>query len=130
MCSHLAVFPLMLLASSLVFICDGIKQNEFEVSQIQLSFYLSIVYIICLTVFYNRPHWHWSIGSKNTGSWRVVKTTGNKEIISFVWLYFYNQYLQVLTHFAWSHHLIICIWKVFAKSCPSIDLMDKQMFVF
>ena len=40
-----------------------------------------------LSTFYNKPHWNGSIGSKDTGSWRIAKTIGNKEIIRFVWLY-------------------------------------------
>ena len=56
-------------------------------SQIQFSLFWLIVYIICKTTFYNRPQWSWSIGSKDTGSWRVSKTIGNKESICIVWLY-------------------------------------------
>ena len=59
-------------------ICNAIKQ-------IQFSFLWLIVYIICKA--FNRPQWNWSIGSKDMGSYMVVKIIGNKEIICFVWLY-------------------------------------------
>ena len=45
------------------------------------------LYIICKATFYNRPHWNWSIDSKDIGSWRVSKNKGNKKLICFVWLY-------------------------------------------
>ena len=40
-----------------------------------------IVYIICKATFYSRLHWNWSIGSKDTDSWIIANTKGNKEII-------------------------------------------------
>ena len=64
-----------------------IKQNEFEVGQIQFSVFWLTAYSIWKATFSNRLHWKWSISSKDTGSWRVAKTIGNKEIICFVWLY-------------------------------------------
>ena len=68
-------------------ICDVIKQNESEVGQIRFSFLWLIVYIIYKATFYNRPHWNWSIGSKDMCRWRVAKTILNKQIICFVSLY-------------------------------------------
>ena len=59
------------------------QANELEVGQIQVLFFPLIVYFICKATFYNRPHWNWSIGSKDTGSWRVEKTGNNKLSVSF-----------------------------------------------
>ena len=37
-------------------ICDAIKQNESEVSQIQFSYFWLTVYVIYKVTFYNKPH--------------------------------------------------------------------------
>ena len=60
------------------------EADESKIDQIQFAFFWLIVYIICKTTFDNRPYWNWSIGSKDTGSWRIAKTIGSKEIFSFV----------------------------------------------
>ena len=63
-----------------IYVCDAIKQNESEVGQIQFLFFWFNVYIICKAPFYNRPHWNWSITSKDTGSWRVANIIGTKKL--------------------------------------------------
>ena len=35
--------------------------------------------IICKATFYNRSHWNWSIGTKDTGIWRVAKKEKGKK---------------------------------------------------
>ena len=64
-----------------------IKQNQFEVGQIQFSFFLLTVCTIFRATFCRKPHWNWSIGSKDMSSWRMSKTIGNKGHFCFVWLY-------------------------------------------
>ena len=61
-------------------ICDAIEQNE----SLKFNFYFSdwLYTSSCKVTFNYRPNW--SIGSKDTGSWMVSKTIGNKEIICFV----------------------------------------------
>ena len=66
---------------------DVIKQNESGVGQSPYLIFWLIVYIICKATFYNRPNWNWPIGSKDTGNWKVAKTTWYEDIIHFVWLY-------------------------------------------
>ena len=57
--------------------CDAIK-HEFEIGQIQLSFFWLTVYITCKATFNNRSHWNWSIGFKDTGSGKVAKNKNKK----------------------------------------------------
>ena len=64
--------------------CDVIKHNESEVSQIQFSFFWLIVYIIWKAAFHKRSI---EIGQMVPKIQVVVKTIGNKEIICFVWLF-------------------------------------------
>ena len=59
------------------------------------------------TLLYNRPHWNVSIGTKDTGSWRVAKTYENKDITVFVWLYLKIGIMGVTTQFNWSHHMLV-----------------------
>ena len=99
-------------------ICSVIKQNESEVSQIQFSFFWLCLYIICKASFYSKLHWNCLIGSKNTGSWRVAKTIGNKEINYFVWLHLEISickfWLILLDHITYES-----VWYTFWRMKPS-----------
>ena len=64
--------------------------------------------------FYNRPHWSWSIGSKDMCSWRVAKTIGNKEIICFIWQYLKISICEFLLIFP--DHITIKEWQVKSPS--------------
>ena len=100
-------------------ICDTIKQNESsEVGQIQFLFFWLIVYIICIATFYKRPHWNWSISFKDTGSWRVSKTTGNKKKLSAFFGYilksvFTSSRLILLDHVTFYHRkIMLCTFEL------------------
>ena len=58
-------------------------------------------------------HRDWIIGSKDTNSWRIEQTIRNKRNYRLCLAVFQKQYLQVPTHFAWSH-------RKWTFKCPQI----------
>ena len=51
-----------------------------------ILFFWLLVYIIYTVTFYNRPHWNWSIISKDTDSWRVCNNSKIQNYL-LVWLH-------------------------------------------
>ena len=105
-----------------------INQIESEVDKNQFWIFLIDRVRHLQSYLYHRLHWNGKIGCKNTGRWRVEKTIEkNKEYrqlcinktkysdsllcLAISW----NQCLQVPTHFAWSHHIIV----------PEISMFNK-----
>ena len=67
-----------------------VKQNhKMSLKPVKFNFYLSdwIAYIICKATFLNRPHWNWSIGYKDTGSWGLRKHKETKKFSASFWFY-------------------------------------------
>ena len=62
----------------IVHICGVIKQNQSEVGQIQFPVFFLTASIIFTATFCRKPHWNWSIGSKDKSIQRMPKTIGNK----------------------------------------------------
>ena len=88
-------------------LCFVIKQNQSEVGQIQFPVFYLTVCIILTTTFCRKPHWNWSIGSKDMSSKRMPKTIGNKRHFLLCLALSNNQYFRVPTDFAWSHHEVM-----------------------
>ena len=55
-----------------------------------------------------KPHWNWSIGSKDMSSWRMPKTKGNKRDFLICLALSKHQYFRLPTDFAWSHIFMTC----------------------
>ena len=63
-------------------ICGVIKQNQSEVGQIQFSFFQLTEWTILKATFCRKPHWNWSIGSKDMNIWRMSKNNRKQKEFS------------------------------------------------
>ena len=87
-----------------IYICDTIKRNEFEVTQMLfLVFYAVVLYIFNVTLAENPAKIGWLV-PKIQAVEGFAKQWKTNEIL--IGSRSQNQSLQVQTHFAWLHHIL------------------------